>query len=225
MPATVPIDDQLVLDGRLALYHQSDHWLALADLHYGYESSRRREGALWPNWGMETVAARLEALVDDYRPDTLVLVGDVVDSSAASEEAIPWLRSVAALGPRLILVEGNHDRGPVKREFDWVASYRIGDHYFEHGHLDLDLAARELAGGAGATRVRGHLHPSMRYRDGAGTCLRLPTLVLETSLTPGHRDLILPAFSPWAGGAHLEATPGATTRQWVCSPGRVFEIA
>src|ERR1051325_3855718 len=33
------VADDIVLDGRLALYHQSESWLAVADLHFGYEIS------------------------------------------------------------------------------------------------------------------------------------------------------------------------------------------
>ncbi|MDP4940246.1 MAG: hypothetical protein NWR21_13120, partial [Verrucomicrobiales bacterium] len=61
--ACLEVEPALVLDGRLALYHRTQRWLAVADLHFGYEMSRRRAGGLWPMWGMETVQERLRALV------------------------------------------------------------------------------------------------------------------------------------------------------------------
>ena len=71
------------LDSRLGLYHQHERWLAISDVHFGYEMSRRAAGALWPLWGMETIEERLNQLVCGLSPDTLVLTGDVVDSAAA----------------------------------------------------------------------------------------------------------------------------------------------
>jgi len=213
---TAEIGGGLILDGRLALIDPAERWLAVSDLHFGYEANRRREGALWPMWGMESIAARLEGLVRDWRPETLVLVGDVVDGSAAPDEAIRWLRAVGELAPRLILIEGNHDRGPIRREFDWVQSWQSGEVFFEHGHLTRETPEN-------VTRVRGHLHPSVNFNDGSGTRLRLPSLVVEES-TAGLREILLPAFSPWAGGTRYSGTEGTSMRQWACSPQRVFEV-
>src|SRR5438045_9128868 len=35
------VADEILLDGRLALFHQRERWLAVADLHFGYELSQR----------------------------------------------------------------------------------------------------------------------------------------------------------------------------------------
>jgi hypothetical protein len=206
----------LLLDGRLALVDPVARWLAVSDLHFGYEANRRREGGLWPMWGMATIASRLEGLVRDWQPETLILVGDVVDGSAAPDEAVAWLTRVQDLAPRLVLIEGNHDRGPIRREFDWVDSWQAGDVFFEHGHLNR--AAPDFS-----RRVRGHLHPSVNFNDGSGTRLRLPSLVVETSAA-GACEIFLPAFSPWAGGTRYPGTAGNAIRQWACSPQRVFEV-
>ncbi len=71
-PTRVLVDADTVLDARLALYHRTERWLAVADVHFGYELSQRAVGALFPMWGMDTIEARLTALLDDYRPDRLV---------------------------------------------------------------------------------------------------------------------------------------------------------
>ncbi|MEP6698728.1 MAG: hypothetical protein ABJB09_03270 [Verrucomicrobiota bacterium] len=47
------IADDIVLDGRLALFHQQERWLAVADLHFGYELSQRAAGWLVPLWGWD----------------------------------------------------------------------------------------------------------------------------------------------------------------------------
>jgi metallophosphoesterase superfamily enzyme len=58
----------VVLDGRLALFHKRQRWLAVADLHFGYELSQRAAGRLTPMWGMQSVEERLVELLRDYRP-------------------------------------------------------------------------------------------------------------------------------------------------------------
>ncbi|MEM1441236.1 MAG: metallophosphoesterase, partial [Verrucomicrobiota bacterium] len=155
------------LDSRLALFHEEEKWLALSDLHFGYEVSRRVDGGLWPLWGMDSIRDRLRALVETWKPESLILVGDIVDSHAAPREALEWLSEIHELCPKLILVEGNHDRGQVKRHFPFVPSHLEGSHFFHHGHEDREVAA--------SIEITGHLHPSTRFSDGAGTSLKLPT--------------------------------------------------
>ena len=135
--AALEVVPELILDGRLALFHRRQRWLAVADLHFGYEMSRRRAGGLWPMWGMETVEERLRSLVLSYQPDTLILVGDIVDSSAAPDEAIAWLGALGEMETTLVLIEGNHDRGRIRRHFNFVPSHREDGFFFHHGHLAL----------------------------------------------------------------------------------------
>src|ERR1043166_2385063 len=72
------VADEIILDGRLALFHKTERWLAVADLHFGYELSQRAAGRLVPMWGMATIADRLTELVDEYRPRQLIVLGDLV---------------------------------------------------------------------------------------------------------------------------------------------------
>ena len=41
------------LDSRLGLYHQHERWLAISDVHFGYEMSRRAAGGVTSNKGWE----------------------------------------------------------------------------------------------------------------------------------------------------------------------------
>ena len=76
LPGKFP-SDEILLDGRLALFHQREHWLAVADLHFGYELSQRVAGRLVPMWGMASIAERLMQLVDEYEPRRLIILGDL----------------------------------------------------------------------------------------------------------------------------------------------------
>jgi len=218
----------VVLDGRLGLYHRRDEWLAVSDLHFGYEVSRRMTGGLWPMWGMDTVEERLRSLVDAWRPRTLVLVGDVVDGDAAPDRAVDWLSGLLGLASEVVLVRGNHDRGSVTRHFDFRDSFRTGDFLFHHGHREPpskgDPGAEENP--THSIEITGHLHPTVRFDDGAGTSLRLPAFVRETDEKSDRKRWILPAFSPWAGGhPYRNERQGISVRQWACSRRRVFEAS
>src|SRR5437660_1741203 len=70
------VADEILLDGRLALFHRSERWLAVADLHFGYELSQRAAGRLVPMWGMATISERLTELINEYEPHRLIILGD-----------------------------------------------------------------------------------------------------------------------------------------------------
>src|SRR5437763_14261150 len=108
-PYQALVAPNVLLDGRLALFHERDKWLAVADLHFGYEISQRAAGRLVPMWGMATTRERLLELLNDYAPRQLLIVGDLVHDGAARNETSEFLNQ---LGQRceLVLIAGNHDR-------------------------------------------------------------------------------------------------------------------
>ena len=73
----------MLLDSRLALFHEQEKWLAIADLHFGFELSQRLAGHLDPALGNEIHRSRLSELLRDYRPATLILLGDLVHDQTA----------------------------------------------------------------------------------------------------------------------------------------------
>ena len=62
------VAEEILLDGRLALFHKSEGWLAVADLHFGYEISQRAAGRLVPMWGMASISERLFQLLGGISP-------------------------------------------------------------------------------------------------------------------------------------------------------------
>lgn len=208
------------LDHRLALVQPSSGWLAVADVHYGYEVHRRAAGGLFPLWGMDSIEERFDRLLEDHQPETVILAGDIVDGGLANREALAWLASVRDRCGRLVLVAGNHDRGPIRRELEFVDTFTTeGDRFFfHHGHQSPRPPE------SADYEVTGHWHPSVSIGDGAGLRLRLPTLVREALPGQTRERWVLPAFSPWAGGGRWSpGSPEARVRQWACGKGRVFE--
>lgn len=85
-PNSVAVAEHVILDGRLALFHETQRWLAVADLHFGYEWSQRAAGRLMPLWGMDSIEQRLAELIRDYKPRHLIVVGDLVHDRASAPE-------------------------------------------------------------------------------------------------------------------------------------------
>lgn len=215
--ASLAVSKELVLDGRCALFHRADRWLAVADTHYGYELSRRAAGALFPQVGMEDVRERLLSLITDYRPAELLLLGDLVHDRSGVE---PFCDLLAELQARCVvrLIAGNHDRGlcdhPLRE------TLRRGEFLFHHGHLELPEALHEDR----PQEVCGHFHPAVTLRDGAGLRLKLPALARDQPRGgKGSARWILPAFSPWAAGG-TRAGDAGSIRRWACHPRGIIPV-
>ena len=201
------VADQVILDGRLALFHQEERWLAVADLHFGFELSHRAAGNLFPLWGMQTIEARLDELVRDYRPKQLILLGDLVHDRTASAPFSDFVQSLRS-STEVILISGNHDRD-LKDAPNFLPHWRTPGFCFHHGHCEIDTGDE--------IQVIGHHHPAQSVRDGAGLRLKLPAFV------QCDHCWIMPAFSPWAAGAVWPQDD--ETRIWLCSPTRIIQMA
>ena len=200
------IAPNVLLDGRLALFHAAERWLAVADLHFGYELSQRAAGRLMPFWGMTSIEDRLVELLVEYQPRRLIIVGDLVHNEASSEAAKLLL---ARLRRRceVIALAGNHDRH-VAQSIEFAPRWETPDFVFQHGHCPPEETER--------IRIVGHHHPAASIRDGAGLRLKFPALIQQ------ERCWILPAFSPWAGGVTWPDDGESVI--WLCTPRRVLRV-
>jgi DNA ligase-associated metallophosphoesterase len=210
MPVTAAgrcaIAPNVLLDGRLALFHETERWLAVADLHFGYELSQRAAGRLMPLWGMTSIEDRLVELLVEYQPRQLIIVGDLVHdkaSSAAAKQLLARLRERC----EVIALPGNHDRH-VAHAIEFAPRWETPDFVFQHGHCEPEETER--------IRIIGHHHPAASIRDGAGLRLKFPAFIQQ------ERCWILPAFSPWAGGVTWPDDGESVI--WLCTPRRVLRV-
>ena len=202
----VAIAPDVLLDGRLALFHETERWLAVADLHFGYELSQRAAGRLMPLWGMTSIEERLVELVTEYQPRQLIIVGDLVHneaSLAAAKRLLARLREYCDV----IALAGNHDRH-VARAIEFAPRWETPGFVFEHGHCEPEERERIC--------IIGHHHPAASITDGAGLRLKFPAFVQQ------ERRWILPAFSPWAGGVTWPSDGASVI--WLCTPRRVLRL-
>ncbi|HYP16970.1 MAG TPA: metallophosphoesterase [Opitutus sp.] len=171
------------LDARLAVFLAASRVLIVADLHWGYAHSHRVRGNLLPAWGDAEIARRLHGLLADYAPAEMIWLGDSLHTLDGREAAAAFLRTTST---SITIVSGNHD---AKWNLVEKRPVLLRDGYYLH-HGDQP---REIP--PGAIEMIGHHHPAFTWRDGAGTRLKLPALVVSA------RRIVLPAFSPWAAGA------------------------
>lgn len=200
------VAEEILLDGRLALFHQRERWLAVADLHFGYEISQRAAGWLGPLWGMESIAERLLQLIDEYRPSRLIILGDLVHDRTAAVDACELLQRIQSFCEP-ILVAGNHDR-QLRGTIELFDSWETEQFYFHHGHC--------LAEATDRIQIIGHHHPAGTVTDGAGLRLKCPAFVQQ------ERCWIMPAFSPWASGTKWAQND--QSKVWLCTPERVLRF-
>ncbi|PYJ89481.1 MAG: hypothetical protein DME70_02030 [Verrucomicrobia bacterium] len=200
------VADEILLDGRLALFHRTERWLAVADLHFGYELSQRAAGALIPLWGMATISERLTELVNEYEPRRVIILGDLVHDKTAAGEAVQLLRGFAERCA-VAVVAGNHDR-QLRGHVEMVDSLETDRFHFHHGHCAADTPGR--------IQIIGHHHPAAVITDGAGLRLKCPAFVQQSSCW------IMPAFSPWAAGTRWASDE--SSRIWLCTAERVFAL-
>jgi metallophosphoesterase superfamily enzyme len=202
-PPRLPIQPDVWLDARLALWVEPLRLLVIADLHWGYAASHRAQGNLLPLWGDDEIAQRLDSLVRDYQPSEMLWLGDSVHTPAGRGAAEAYLGRAAV---PITILAGNHDR---KWQRPMTQSEQRGNYFFHHGDLTPQVPA-------GTVEVIGHHHPAVSWRDGAGSRLKLPALVASA------RRLILPAFSPWAAGAPWNHRLDSQDRIWGIAPRRII---
>jgi metallophosphoesterase superfamily enzyme len=128
--------------------------------------------------------------VDELKPETVVLLGDVVHASGPSgEERDVVQRTLDAIraNARLIAVRGNHDRAFARDYgFEMAGQWECEDVLAVHGDRHSSPGGRHL--------VIGHVHPALGISDHAGASQRVPVFLVSPLMT------VLPAFSPFAAG-------------------------
>ncbi len=146
--------------------------LLIADPHLGWEMSLQEKGIHVPSQTPK-ILNKLTAIITKYKPEQLVILGDVkytVVSSELSEwHDIPdFFAKLQGYVGAIAIVRGNHDANlepllPENVKLLPATGEVIGDVGVFHGHKWPSPALLQCK-----TLVMGHLHPVVVFRDPAG---------------------------------------------------------
>lgn len=201
-----------------AAWLAEERLLVVADLHFEKGSSFAARGVALPPYDTRATVARLEALVERLKPQTLVALGDSFhDAEAEARMGAEDAARIARLSRTLdwIWIAGNHDPEP-PRGFGGsvMAELRLGPLTFRH----------EPQAAPATGEIAGHLHPCAAVR------VRGRRLRRRCFASDGAR-MIMPAFGAYAGGLNVLDTaydallPGLDFHAWMMGGRTVVPVA
>jgi len=146
--------------------------LLIADPHLGWEMQLQEKGIHVPSQTSK-ILNKLTAIIFKYKPDRLVILGDVKYTVVSHEigewQDIPdFFRKLQDIIGNIAIVRGNHDANlepllPERIELLPATGEVIGDVGVFHGNKWPSPALLGCK-----TLVMGHLHPVVVFRDPAG---------------------------------------------------------
>jgi hypothetical protein len=151
---------------------QKTRILAIADLHIGWEMALLQKGIHVPTQTSK-LFKNLADLISTYKPDRLLILGDVKHTVATAEmgewrDVPEFFNEVKKEVKEISILRGNHDGNlepllPEDVKLLPASGVALGDVGFFHGH---QWPSPALLGCK--TLVMGHVHPVIAFRDLAG---------------------------------------------------------
>lgn len=197
--------EAVTLDPRRALVWPARETVVIADPHIGKDDTFRRAGIPVPAKLAAQDFDRLGGLLDDYRAQRLVVLGDFLHARLDAEDhCIDLMRRWRTRFNRLevLIVRGNHDThaGPPPAELGLVSAdepYDDGPFAFRHFPIDPSQAS------VGPTVLAGHLHPGVTVGLGGRSARRVACFWMTRG------QAVLPAFGGFTGTGRIDlSVPG-----------------
>jgi len=181
-----------------ALWRPDTSQLIIADIHLGKASHFRKAGISIPADSVLEDMRKLDALMKKYRPEEVILLGDLFHSSYNRE----WHLFEAFLGSfnniRFILVKGNHDI--LKKNRYALPNFEVidiwEDDVFIYSHEPMEHAVKFV--------LSGHIHPGVTLTGKGKQRLSLPCFHISKN------QMVLPAFGKLTGLYILEKNKSDT---------------
>ncbi len=177
------------LSAQRSLFWEEKKALILSDVHLGKSGHFRKAGIAVPQAVLKEDMQRLLTLLQFFKPEQLIVVGDFFHSHANRELDFfkRWRQDFSHL--KIRLVKGNHDiLSP-----EW---YQQADVEVIEGQLtiqDFCFAHEQFTGNKATYTLSGHIHPGVVINGLGKQSLRFPCFYF----TPTYG--ILPAFGTFTG--------------------------
>ena len=187
-------DQKLWLSSQRSIFWEEQKALIVSDVHFGKTGHFRKSGIAVPQAVYKEDLQRLVSLLNYFKPEQLIVVGDFFHSHANTE--LEWFKKWRADFARLkiILVKGNHDI----LKADWYkaadidlieSEYRLNSFLFTHDKCDDHKDLYTFCG---------HIHPGVIINGLGKQSLRFPCFYFAKD------HCILPAFSKFTGAVSME---------------------
>jgi DNA ligase-associated metallophosphoesterase len=188
-------DQHLWLSPERVIFWEDERTLILSDSHFGKTGHFRKSGLAVPqNIYLEDLQ-RLFNLLQFYKPEQLIVVGDLFHSKSNKEHLLfeKWRNDFIQL--EILLVKGNHD--VLKNEwyqqikikvFD-DETLRINSFAFMHDCAHIEKYPQHND----AYFFTGHLHPGISIHGRSRQSLSFPCFYFNEQFA------VLPAFSKFSG--------------------------
>ncbi len=185
------------------IFWEEQKSLILSDLHLGKSGHFRKSGIAVPQNVYKEDLQRLFSLIQNFKPDQLLIVGDLFHSHANKEMELftKWRKDLPYLPIQLI--KGNHDILTKKfysksKITTTNGKLAIDDFCFTH---DIMLSCKTEENKPVYT-FSGHIHPGIKIKGAGKQSLYFPCFYF------GETYAVLPAFSRFTGLSSMEIKPG-----------------
>ncbi len=200
------------LNEHKALFFPHHRALVIADLHLGKVNHFRRAGIAVPTRANDHNTERLIQLIQSYRPERVIFLGDLFHSHYNEEwEVLGQIRKHFT-HVAFELVRGNHDILSERQYERWDiavhASLLLGTWCLTHDPAEAHTD--------GCYQLSGHVHPGIRLAGAGKQSLVLPCFWW------GQQQGLIPAFGSFTGLAKI--TPRKGDKVFVVANERVLEL-
>lgn len=189
----------LCLSADRCIFWEEQQSLIVSDLHFGKTGHFRKSGIAVPQSVYKEDMQRLVNLLQFFKPQRLIVVGDFFHSHANKELDffLKWRSDFASL--QITLVKGNHDI--LKSAWYEQANIEVVDECLRTGPFAFAHDWNACPPEKDTYLFSGHIHPGI-YISGAGRqSLRLPCFYFTEHYA------VLPAFSRFTGLALISPEP------------------
>ncbi len=175
------------------IFWEEKNILLISDVHLGKVAHFRKHGMAIPNDAIFENFSRLNVVVEFFKPETIIFLGDLFHSKMNKEWELftNWTKKI---NPEIILVEGNHDI---------IAKHNYEDlnvKVFSELVIDDFLLTHHPTVKNGFFNFCGHIHPGIKLKGIGRQYLNLSCFFQKPN------QMILPAFGEFTGNFYLIPT-------------------
>lgn len=192
-----------------AIFWKEKSILLISDVHFGKVSHFRKHGIAIPKDAISENFNRLDILLAEFQPQTIIFLGDLFHSTKNSEWNLfaNWTKSISQ---KIILVKGNHDIIDEllfeNLNIEVIPELIIEEFILTHHPLENNTLFNFC----------GHIHPGIKLKAQGRQFLNISCFFNKPN------QMILPAFGEFTGNFYLSPTKNDLV--YAITPDKVIAI-